>query len=191
MANKEKELIASYVLQNEGNLEVALKIAFAFDEIRKKIILDFLEALEKDLSKSLDHKWVIKNDLKENVFDHWRGLYITKNEWREDLLYRIGFASEKYGARGFIIGVTKKQESQPIEGGKLNKLLGEKYKPGLASSHWEWYQWVEGNYGNWDNEEVLIKMYQKQETVSYFKEQILRIKEIAEPIIDEAVKSTR
>jgi hypothetical protein len=139
------------------------------------------------MKEQLDNQWIVINQLKENPFDRYKGFFVAKKGWRDN--YEIGISSERYGARGFIIGVKKNEKSQPIDGGKLKSLIDDKYKPGSASPLWEWYQWIEYIYGNWDNEEILIKMYKKDEAVNYFKEHILRIKEIVEPVVDEVVKS--
>ena len=45
-----------------------------------------------------------------------------------------------------------------------------------------------GIYGNWDNEEILIEIYNKKELVGFFKKQILEIKDIATPLIDEEMR---
>jgi hypothetical protein len=92
MANEEEiKMIVDYALKDDTNLKIAVKIASAFDEIRKKIIIDFLDALENALKESLDGEWIINNDLKQNVFDHWRGFYISKRAWKEN--YQIGIQS--------------------------------------------------------------------------------------------------
>lgn len=186
----EEELIIDYALQNEDNLKIIISIMNSFDKIREKIIVPFLEAFEKTLQESLNDKWLIKNELKENLFELYKGFYIFRNDWKGD--YSIGFSCERRLARGFIIGVAKNDKIEPIGGGKLKEVLDENYIKGLASKNWEWYRWLEPPYLNWDNEDVLIKMlFKKEEAVNYFREHLLRIKEIASPLIDEAVITNR
>jgi len=185
----EIELIVDYALENESNLEIALKIAFAFNEIRKKIIIDFLDALENALRESLDNEWTIQNNLKKDVFAKWKGCYIAKKKWQDICL--IGIESDSSDAKNFFVTVRKNKEQIPeaIGGGKLKNLLDKEYRPGSGGEQWIYWKYFEGIYRNWD-EEVLIKMsFKKDEIVRYFKEQILRIKDIATPVIDEAVKS--
>lgn len=183
----ERGLIVNYALRDEGNLEVACKIAFAFDEIRKKIITDFVDFLENTLRETLGDEWKIKNDLKENVFARWRGLYVSKKEWGDN--YSIGISSQRTGPKDFMMLVTTRIK-EPIDGGKLKNLLDEKYGQGMSyPGSSEWCHWVDDMYRDWDSEEVLIKMnFKKVEVASHFKERILRVKEIAEQVIDEAIK---
>lgn len=179
----EREIILKYVFQDGDNLRIALQIGSAFDDIRKKIIGDFLGELEKALRASLDDEWVINNALGEDIFGRCKPLGIFKKSWGGD--YSIGFEAEYYFARRFYMGVSKDNKIAPIDGGKLKKMLDEKYRPGLASDTWEWSVYLEGDFLNWDNEAVLMQMYKKDEAVSYLTKNILKIKEISSPVIDE------
>ena len=190
MASEEEiKMIVDYALKDDTNLEVAVKIASAFDDISKRIIIDFLYALENILKQSLDDhdQWIITNELKNDVFAKDKGFYIEKRAWKGN--YQIGIQSLQYGARKFIIGLGKDKMLSPIEGGNLKKQIDEQYRPGLADEWWEWYRNVEGDYETWDNEKVLIDMYRKEKAVNYFKGPIITIARIASPVIDKAVKS--
>jgi hypothetical protein len=179
----EREIILKYVFQDGDNLRIALQIGSAFDDIRKKIIGDFLGELEKALRASLDDEWVINNALREDIFGRYKPLGISKKSWGGD--YSIKFEAQNYFARRFYMGVSKDNKIPPIDGGKLKKMLDEKYRPGLASDTWEWYVYLEGDFLNWDNEAVLMQMYKKDEAVSYLTQNILKIKDVSSPVIDE------
>lgn len=102
--------------------------------------------------------------------------------------YRIGFRGSSPRATNFIIGICKKPDITHLDPQKLTK-LNEKYGPGKNENWWTWYQSVHEHYRNWD-EKVLMMMYKKDEkAITYFRDYILGIKEIAEPVIDEAVRS--
>jgi len=199
MASREEiKIIVDYALKDQHNLEIALKIGIAFDEIRKRIITDFLDALENALRGSLDNeKWTILDNLKEIVLKEgiWssknKGCYITKKEWQSTCL--IGIESDTNGARNFFISVRKNQKEilKPTESGNLKNLLDNEYKKGSSGGPWLYYRYFDGIYRDWNNEEILIDMiFKKDETVSYFKEPILTIAKIVTPLIDKAVKSS-
>ena len=61
---------------------------------------------------------------------------------------------------------------------------------GRSSEWWVWYRKVGEHYKSWDDEHVLIEMYFKnEEYINYFKEEILKIKELASDLIDKEVGS--
>ncbi len=182
--SEEKDIIIDFALQNEDNFKIAINIGLSFDKIRKIVILDFLDSLEKALKNSLNGEWTVENEIKENVFQHWRGLYIYKNSWNKK--YKIGFESQSHNAKGFIIGIVKDETIPTIEG--LKEQLDDKYRKGLVSAYWSWYQYLDYPYQNWDNEEVLMKMkLYTSESVEYFKNNIFQIKDIATQSIDSQV----
>lgn len=184
MINKgESKVIIDYAFKDVENLKIALKVGYAFTEIKEGIINDFLDALESALKPDLDNdKWEIKKNI------HKAGFYITKRQWQGK--YAIAFQSERSGLREFTIGVVKDHpKTVRIDAEKLKNLLDKEFnRPAKQSNWWEWRQWIDDPYQNWDNEQTLIEMkFQKNKVVSYFREYILRIKNIAEPVIDEAV----
>lgn len=195
MSISEKDLIIDYILENKKNLEISLYIISLFNDVRKKIIMEFLKELDQKIRMDLDDEWDIKNELLENVFDRYRGFYITKKSWKGK--YQIGICPDKYGAKGFVIGIEKGEESKKqIADGKLKELLDVEYRPGSRSDTWEWcqwlgaYQWRDVNLENWDNHRLLIAMYdshERNELIKYIIDQIIRIKEISSPLIDESM----
>ncbi len=188
-SEEERNIFIDYSLQSEDNLKISINSALSFDHLRERIIQRFIESIEESLHKELENltdDWELNNDIKGNIFDHWRGIYVYKTTWNEQ--YQIGFSSEKYGAKGFIIGVAKHSEKVPHIEGLLEKLNNE-YRQGSQSNVWNWYQWLENPYQNWDNEEILIKMY-CSEAVEYFKKHILSIIHVASDMIDSHMKET-
>jgi len=184
-SDEERDIYVEYALLNEETLRISINTTLAFDQLRKNIITAFLKSVEKAIRERLSEEWIIDNSLLENVFDHWRGIFISKKDWIKE--YQIGFSSEKYGAKGFIIGVTKASESVPHIVGLLEK-MNRDYRQGTQSNNWNWYQWMEHPYQNWDNEDILIKMY-RGEAVDYCVKHIMLISEIASKQIDLHMRS--
>ena len=75
---------------------------------------------------------------------------------------------------------------QPIP--HLKAAIDASYKPGQANAEWEWWQWIGDGYGDWDNERTLIQLYRQDEAIQYFCDHLKRLKDIASPFIDGAVR---
>ena len=189
MAKKEEiNLIVDYALEND-DLATALKIGSAYDEIRKTIIISFIKRLESALKDILDPEWIIiENELKQITFQNYECFFLSKEHWRDD--YRIGIESQNKGAKNFVIGVRKNEKKPHMQGDKLKNQLDQVCGTGKANKWWEWYRYIEGTYRNWgDNEEALIKMHNSDEPVTYFKDYIKKIIDVATPVIDEALST--
>ena len=76
----------------------------------------------------------------------------------------------------------------PIENGKLKELLDKACGYGKNSNYWEWYQYLP-SYRDWDNDETLFKLYKDKgvEPITLLTNIILKIKEVAMPIIDRSM----
>jgi len=186
-SEEERNIFIEYSLQNEDNLKISINSALSFRHLRERIIRDFIELIEKSLRKELDElidDWTIDNSIKDNIFEHWNGVFLSKKTWNQD--YQIGFSSEKHDAKGFIIGVAKNEKVPHIDG--LLEKLNNEYRQGSQSNSWNWYQWMDQPYRDWDNEEILIMMY-NDEATDYFTKHIMTIVRIASDIIDSQIKT--
>lgn len=188
MNSDKKKLIAEYALSNEDNLMLTAQVAKTFYYILEKLVIDVMEDLESKLEVVLGKKWTIYNNIKDNPFGR-SDFAIMKNTWKD--LYAIGFMPDKTRLRNFNFYVWRDSDivKKPIKNGILTTLLNENYKKGNSYENGDWWQYVDKEYENWTDEENLKKLYNKTEIVSCFKNQLLRIKEIIEPIIDKEIKS--
>ena len=182
-SEEEREIFIEYSLQNENNLKISINSALSFKQLRERIIRNFIKLVETSLRNEINKlsgDWELSNSISDNVFEHWKGIFVHKTIWGKQ--YQIGFSSEKYDAKEFIIGVKKSDEKVPHINGLLEKLNNE-YRQGSQSDQWNWYQWLEQPYLNWNNEEALVKMY-RSESVEYFTKHILSIINVATGMID-------
>jgi hypothetical protein len=191
MANiGEKELITNFVLKNEDNLRIALKIVSAYDEIQREIVSNFSQELTKALREELNKEWEITNELTNK---EWRYFSITKKKWNKG--YVIGFETHPHPSlRNFYFAVIRHKQKfpKPVDKGILKKKLDEYIKGwpevGPEDINYEWWQYVRKDYLNWDEEEFFVKLHNKEKSIlDYFKGNLLTIKGIIEPIIDKAL----
>ena len=181
-----QQSIIDYTFENEDNVKTALQIIYGCqNEIRKRIIIDFLKSLEGALRDIFPNReWRVENLLRENVLGPNSGIYFAKGHGVES--YKIGFYPNSAGPKGFIIGIVKPPQAQPIP--NLKTEIEARYRPGQANEGWEWWQWIGGDYGNWDNERTLIQLYRQDEAIQYFCDHLARLKDIASPFIDDAMR---
>lgn len=189
---EEEKLFLEYSLENEKNLRISINAGLSFNILRKTIIQKFVNSLDENLRNELGKlgdSWKIYNDISDNVFVRWKGMYVHKSEWNEN--YYIGFVSEFNNAKGFILGVSKNSDNTPTIPGLID-VINSRYKIGKSSSMWIWYQWLDHHYLNWDNEEVLILMNQSNnnDALKYFVQNIMNLVYISSDIIDEHIKKS-
>lgn len=184
--SSEREIILEHALENENNLKMTLDIAFVYPDLRRRIIVAFLEKLDRFVRQQLDEsQWNLNSELHANPFKKYAGFFVAKKAWAER--YQVRLSAEKSGARYMIIGVAKEAETLPsIEG--LKQELDTQIRQATASSWWDWYHQLEHPYGDWDNKDALIKMYDGA-AVDALGNYFIRIVSVAAPTIDRHVSS--
>ena len=182
----EREIILEHALAHKNNLEMAVDIAFAYTDLRRRIIVAFAEKLERFVLRRLDEsQWKVNASLRADPFERWAGFSVTKNAWAGR--YVVGLEAGAQGAKDLIIGVAKQAETLPsIEG--LKQALDAQIRHGTASSWWDWYHPLEHPYRHWDNKDALITMYDET-AVEPLGTYLLRIIEVAAPVIDSYVSA--
>jgi len=186
MVDKEaKQVVLEYVLGREENLKTALLVCSAYEDLKKTIISAFAEDLKRELEGALSAGWVVDfSPLINQPLDRWTGFSIWKETW--GTRYGIGVEAQRSGARDFIIGVYKRKEERHIP--DLKTALDDKVTYGKSNDWWVWWQWVSDHYRNWDSETTLVDMWcQRESVVTYFRDQIMAIKEVSETYIDRAI----
>ena len=189
----EREIILEHALEKE-NLETALDIGFAFDDLRKKIIVGFLNKLEEFILDRLADasEWKIDRSLVDSPLTTYSSFGFEKSAWNDK--YGVAFQPQAKDARKVIIGVwrqynTSTKEGAPIvQEGRLKRTLDDKIHPGRDSKYWEWYHDLKDPYQDWNTTEALIKLH-NSEGGNEIGQELLNIIEVAAPIIDEHVQN--
>jgi len=180
----ERAIILEHALENENNLKMTLDIGNAYQELRRRIIVAFLEKLQHFVRQQLNEsQWNLNPELLSNPFKKYAGFFVAKKAWAER--YSVGFQADQSDARYLIVGVAKQAESLPsIEG--LKQTLDSQIRQGKPSAQWDWYHELKHPYFNWDNKEALIKLYDGS-AVTDLGTYLLRIVTLAAPVIDRHV----
>lgn len=183
LSSEERKIIVDHALQNEESLSIALDIVNSFDEIRKRVIGTFLMKLEELLKSNLQNGWTIRMDIKENPFERYTGVQLSKGLWSGK--YEIGFQAGKYGAKDFYIGVSKVVEKHPHIA-RLYEELNTNFGQGSTEPWWVWWRSLDYPYLDWDNADTLLKMF-RGEAADYFYRQLLKLADLATPILDDEI----
>ena len=186
--NVSDDVIVAYALLNKHNLELASAVGARFSRIKSAVISKFAEALEEELGRE-PNVVVFRNEIKTDPLGKWVGLYFGKEAWRDR--FSIGLSSWASGnACGFYFGIVKQKEQEgrvlPGLGTRLDSEFG---RGARATPDWDWYQLLKEPYRDWDNEHILVSMYEPKqgEALNYFVTLLLRVFKLAEQDIDEVV----
>ena len=145
LSSEEREMIIKHVLEKEEHLSVALGIVSSFGEIRKRIIIKFLNDLESRLKTDLSDDWEIDMNLRDNPFERYQGVFLSKDSWKGK--YMVGIEADNKNAEAFCIGVKKEKEDCPqVE--DLYSGLNSRYRHGAHSPMWVWWHWLDTPYYN-------------------------------------------
>jgi hypothetical protein len=181
------DVIVTYALLNKQNLELASAVGARFPRIKAAVIVKFAEALENELVRE-PNVVVFRNEIKSDPLGKWAGLYFGKEAWRDQ--YSIGLSSWDGDACGFYFGIEKPKEQEGRVLVQLGtRLDGEFGRGARATPDWDWYQLLKEPYRDWDNEHILVSMYEPKqgEALKYFVTLLLRVFRVAEQDIDDAV----
>ena len=116
------------------------------------------------------------------------GIFVSTKKWlrNKQPLYEFGFSTEGKKLGDFYFYALRNTEviKKPINA--VTQALNEQYKKGRkgADVASDWWQYVDQDYRTWTHDETLVKLYRQEEMVTHFKEHIIKMKAIIEPIVD-------
>ena len=206
-SSDEREIILEHALKNQENLETTLDIGFAFSELRRRIIVGFLEKLGTfvldELRQHSDDgsEWEIviddyHRDLRSSPLEKHLRFGFGKTSWRRR--YGVALEPHKDNACEVIIGVWREYNKKTKRGARrfqpqdhLRKELNHKIRNVGTNDnpYWEWHHALDVPYRNWNTKETLIKLY-NGEAVEKRGQEFVRILKVAERIIDEHVQKS-
>lgn len=190
LSNEDQEAIFRFVFSNEAHVELALGVISSRKSICERIIKDFLMRLDEDLTlkaKQLGDTWKVENELIKNPLDRWKGVYLTKDNWRG--LYRISLSPERWDAKEFILGVWNDwdQLRQRLDDGRIREGLQGHVQSGKVSDWWPYYRLADP-YKDWDEKTLASFLGEKNvKAISYLTSEMFNIAKNTEALIDKLV----
>src|SRR6266481_8309610 len=79
----QEQTVGEFILENEGNLGIAVEVARAFPPIQRQIVQRAMDALEKQLRSGLGKEWEIWNDCETVILKPYAGVYFRRKSWGE------------------------------------------------------------------------------------------------------------
>ena len=89
-SSTERDIILEHALRNQENLETTLDIGFAFSELRKRIIVGFLDKLKGFVLEKLGDpdksKWKVNDDSDDSLrncpLEQYKAFSFGKKSWK-------------------------------------------------------------------------------------------------------------
>ena len=197
-SSTERDIILEHALRNQENLETTLDIGLAFLALRERIIVGFLDKLEKFVLDKLKQRpdaseWGIfiegdDHDLRKPPLKRYQYFGFGKQSWKKQ--YGVALQPQSDNARDVIIGIWRQYDEKTGTGVRRIDLLFHELnniRNGKHSDWWEWYHFLEDPYRNSNTKEALIKLY-NGEAVEKLGQDLVRIINLAAPIIDRHVQ---
>jgi hypothetical protein len=192
MDNEMKNLVVDYVLENEINLRLAYKIINVFKDIKESIYKGFSLKLQEELNDELGLNEIkITNEFEENPLDAWNKFFIRKVGWPEK--YTIAFGADTKQKIYFGVRINENIIDDIDE--KIRKQLDADFernaKKSFIEDYWIWEIYLNDEYGNWSDEEVLVGLWEatnskNSKILDYFKNIIIEVMNIINPLMQKS-----
>lgn len=190
MDNEMNKLVVDYVLENKSNLRLACKITNAFDEIKGNIYKDFLLKLQEELNAELGKNEIeIINEFYDNPMDAWQKFFIRKVKWPEKYTIAFGANTKQRIYLGVCINENIKTKIDKEIRKQLDAGFTNNIKKSFEEDYWIWEIYLNDEYGNWSDEEVLVSLWEaanneNSKILVYFRDAIVQIMNIMSPLIE-------
>jgi hypothetical protein len=181
----QEQTVGEFILENEGNLGIAVEVARAYPPIQRQIVQRAMDALEKQLQSSLGKEWEIGNDREKVLLVGYASVNFRRKSWGEVYISLENGRKEE----ATVVGVWRDRQRPKMAA--LDATLNTAFAKmaGKANRWWAWYQELPAEYGNWNAGPALAAMqFRQPEIVDYLTEQMLLVHKIASPVIDKFVK---
>jgi hypothetical protein len=181
----QQQTVGEFILENEGNLGIAVEVARAFPPIQRQLVQRAMDSLEKQLRSHLGDEWEVSNDREEVLLKNLTWFCFRRKTWGEVwITLEIHRLEEKT-----FVGLWRDRKGPKVAvlDAAINKAFAK--MPGKADRWWAWYQELPAEYGNWNAAPALAAMqFRQSDIVNYWTEQLLLVHKIASPVVDKVVK---
>lgn len=180
-----REAALNYALASKENLTTAINLSEAFQDIKTRVIQDFLTGLEAAILSDYPG-WKCLNDFSKGPFQsrYYTKFGFYKPAWMDNSK-RFAVALET-GPQPTSIGILRDGQEKILNGRlyeEIKNRFGKGY--GKEGNTWDWYRNLDSPYQDWNSSETLLKMYENQEAREYFHTAFTTLMDIASDIIDQ------
>jgi hypothetical protein len=163
----EREILIEYALGNEGNLAIALKLASAYHDLCGSVIVQFVEAVERELRPKLGDKWKVEicRDF-QHLADKW-AVFFTATFLGQPGQFHIVLGGDGLGYPKLVWLGVRALNASAGEKTRLKQVIDDNYANGKAGDPSFWYRPLDKAYASWGSEDTTVSLYRKKEAVDY------------------------
>jgi len=182
------EIIVEHTLQNEDNLQLATKVSAAFEQVRQRIVSEFIKKLQADLLARLGDPWAVEQYRDEDALGAGCLVEIQKKRWRD--ICSVGLAGDKDGPSDvdYYVWVNPDMPGKARLAADLKEALDETHGTGKKDAEVAWWSFLEPPYDDWTTERALVLLYRKADAAEEIAGQLESICRTVEPIADRRVR---
>jgi hypothetical protein len=172
MSPDERDIIVQQCLSTEDNIRVALLVGMAFDDLRCRIISGFAECLSGRLHAAFSRSWRVTNGIGVDGFLQKGGsLWAVRHVGIERVCVRLMY--DRSPERMYYSLLDEESPSPAtINWDLVKQELDRRLAVGQTSETSRWMSLVDQRYRNWYDPETLLKLWKKDEAVTYFMNQL-------------------
>jgi hypothetical protein len=183
-------LVMNYVRDQPGDkgFRIAYLMNDVWPEVVRRVASDFLAALEERLRTEFGDEWKITRDSDSNLLKADQPSFkASKRQWQRRFAFQLGW--EIRGFTDAYFGIAKGEDSDPYIP-NLKARMDEGMGAGKQNRWWEYYNYVDPLYRYPNTPETLLKLREKGEALNYYADLFGKMRQIAEPFIDDACSSS-
>ena len=170
----ERDVVLEHALRDEANLDIALKIGAAYDELCRRVVAQFLAAIEHKLSPMLGREWKFTTcrDF-HKLAERWVDLVVIEYLSHPGQ-FRIHVVGDEY-LKVVWLGVRATEAPELRE--KVKLAINRDIANGKIGDPSFWWCDIQKAYSNWQSEEVLLLLYRMDDALEYFVSTLKRLAE--------------
>jgi hypothetical protein len=161
----ERDVILDHALQSKENLEIALKIGAAYDDLVGNVILRFLGAVENDLTTRLGKRWKITicSDVQELSGRYVQLLTAALLDHPGQFHIVLGADDLGYPKKVWV-GVRAPNAALDIRA-KVKQVIERLFPNGKSGDPSFWWRYFDKSYVSWGDEDTPLLLYGKTEAL--------------------------
>lgn len=163
MARSERDVLVEYVLRDEENLSLALSIAEARDDIRTRVIADFVVAAVPAATERLGDRWAVLGASEKEIASKW-AVFITAEYKDQPGNYKVQCAADGDGFPKWAYFAVRTERA--IAAPRLKAHLDE-VAVGKSTDVSVWYRGLDDRHLWWGDEATMIWLHRKGDAVEY------------------------
>ena len=173
-ARSEREVIIDHTLQDEDKLEIAIKVGAAYDDLRGRVILDFLDTVHSELAPRLGSLWKVSVARDPRRFIEKWARFLAADYHGNPVHCRIEVGADEPGYPKMVwLGAGSPTAPELHE--SMKNVIDEEYAKGRPGELHSWWRYLDKAYANWGDEETTLLLYRKVEAVNYLVDNLVQL----------------